>query len=87
MRPKGTFEDATEEEIKEISSLFPGLTCKSCGSTSISVAKWWTMTGKPMGSPPASAMTHVFIWACDECDSTFRVSSTEKQQVASGMSS
>ncbi|MDG6914004.1 MAG: hypothetical protein JRN44_01125 [Nitrososphaerota archaeon] len=82
MRPKGTFDDATEEEIGEISSLFPGLTCKTCGSTSISVSKWWTLEGKPMGSPPTSAITHVFLWECDECDTTFRKTATEKRQAA-----
>ena len=89
MRPKGTFDDATDEEFGEISKLFPGLTCKTCGSTSVSVAKWWTLEGKPMGPPPntVQAITHVFLWQCDECDATFRASSTEKRQVASGMSS
>ena len=87
MRPKGTFDDGTDEEFGEISKLFPGLACKTCGSTNVSVVKWWTLEGKPMGFPPASAITHVFLWRCDECDATFRASSTEKRQVASGMSS
>ena len=85
MRLKGTFDDATDEELGEISKLFPGLTCKTCGSTSVSVAKWWTLEGKPMGT--VQAITHVFLWQCDECDATFRASSTEKRQVASGMGS
>lgn len=83
MRPGGTFQDATDEEIEEIGRVFSDLKCKHCGSDTVVLVKWWTLEGKAMGTSPnrIQVLNRNYIWQCDSCGKRFRVSKSEKLRV------